>query len=137
MIHKEHLQPIVLKPNEGRTYDCGKMQATFKADEEETNYNYSVSEWWMDANSKGPGIHLHKENDEIFYILDGTASIFIDDDWINAEKGTFIRVPSNTLHDFENRTSKRMGLLNFFLPGGFEGRMPSIVKWFKENPHSK
>ena len=137
MKYRKQLQPIILQPNEGRNYNCGSMTAVFKADEEETNFNYCVSEWWMDANSKGPGKHLHKENDEIFYILEGTASLLIDDDWIDVEKGSFVRIPSNTLHDFENRTDKRMGFLNFFIPGGFEGKMPSIVKWFKENPNSK
>ena len=37
-------------------------------------------------------------------------------------------------HDFENRTDERVGLLNVFLPGGFEENMPAIVKWFADNP---
>ena len=37
------------------------------------------------------------------------------------------------MHDFENRTDKKMGLLNFYIPGGFEKHMPAIVKWFEEN----
>jgi hypothetical protein len=26
-----------------------------------------------------------------------------------------------------------VGVLNFFIPGGFERNMPSIVKWFEDN----
>lgn len=126
-------QPIILKPNEGRKYNMGAMTAIFKADEAETNCGYSISEWWLDPHSQGSGPHLHEENVEVFYVLEGTASLLIGDEWIDAKKGTFIRIPANTLHDFENRTDQRMGLLNFYIPGGFERDMPSIVDWFKEN----
>ncbi len=126
-------QSIVLRPNEGRKYNMGFMQAVFKADEDETDCGYSISEWWLDANSDGPGGHLHENNDEIFYIIEGRLSILIGDEWIEAEKGSFIRIPANTLHDFANRTNSRAGLLNFFIPGGFERNMPAIVKWFEDN----
>ncbi len=126
-------KPIILRNGEGRKYNCGSMQAVFKADEEETNEKYSVSEWWIDPQSEGPGAHFHEENDEVFYVLEGTPSIRIGDQWVEAEKGTFLRIPAQTLHDFANRTNSPAGLLNFFIPGGFERNMPSIVRWFEEN----
>lgn len=130
---KEKDEPIILKPNEGRTYKMGTMTAVFKADETETDCNYSVSEWWLEPHSKGSGPHLHQHNTEVFYVLEGIASILIEDEWIDAEKGAFVRIPANTTHDFENRTDSLMGLLNFYIPGGFERNMPSIVKWFEKN----
>ena len=36
-------------------------------------------------------------------------------------------------HDFRNGTGKRTGILNFYIPGGFERNMPEIVKWFAAN----
>ncbi len=57
---------IFLSPNGGRTYNMGAMQAVFKADEEETQARYSISEWWLEPHSHGPGAHLHEENDEVF-----------------------------------------------------------------------
>lgn len=128
-----HDEAIILQAGEGRRYACGTMTAIFKADENETKEKYSVSEWWLDPNSTGPGAHLHEENDEVFYVLEGTTTFLVGDKWIDAAKGTFLRIPANTLHDFENRTSERSGVLNFFVPGGFERNMPAIVKWFEEN----
>jgi mannose-6-phosphate isomerase-like protein (cupin superfamily) len=124
---------IVLKADEGRKYNCGKMTAIFKADEEETKQKYSISEWWQEPHSEGPGAHKHEDNDEVFYVLEGTTSFLIGDKWIDAEKGTFLRIPAKTMHDFANRTDHKTGILNFFIPGGFERNMPSIVKWFEEN----
>ena len=125
---------LLLPPGQGRTYQCGTMTAIFKADEEETNEKYSISEWWLEPHSTGPGMHQHENNDEVFYVLEGTASLLVGDGRITAEKGTFIQIPAKTDHDFENRTDQKAGLLNFFIPGGFERNMPAIVKWFEENP---
>lgn len=129
----EHRNTIILESGKGRVYHCGTMTAIFKADENETNEQYSVSEWWLQPNSAGPGAHAHEENDEVFYVLEGTTSFLIGDRWIDAHKGTFVRIPAKTIHNFENRTSERSGVLNFFIPGGFERNMPAIVKWFETN----
>ena len=45
---------IVLAPMAGRIYDMGRISAIFKADEEETQARYSVSEWWLEPRTKGP-----------------------------------------------------------------------------------
>ena len=70
-------ESIILKKGEGRTYACGTMTAIFKADEEETKEKYSISEWWLDPKSTGPGAHLHEENDEVFYVIAGNPSVLV------------------------------------------------------------
>lgn len=130
---KDHNETLILTERQGRVYNCGTMTAIFKADENETQEKYSVSEWWLEPSSDGPGAHLHKENDEVFYVLEGTTSFLVGDKWVEADKGTFLRIPAGTIHDFKNKTNKKSGVLNFFIPGGFERNMPSIVKWFEDN----
>ena len=124
---------IVLGPDGGRVYEMKTLRAVFKADGAETGNRYSVSEWWLDAHKPGPGAHKHDDNDEIFYVLEGTPSILLGEHWVDAPKGSFIRIPAGVTHDFENRTGDRIGLLNFFIPGGFEPMMPMIVDWFDQN----
>ena len=123
-------KPIVLPPGGGRAYPMGRVDAVFKADGEETASRYSISEWWLEPKTKGPGAHSHDE-DDVFYVLEGTMSLFIGDRWIEAEKGTFVLVPGGTLHDFENRTAARAGVLNVSAPGPFEPDMPGIAEWFR------
>ena len=138
MKHKKHkLDEIILKPGEGRIYNCGTMTAIFKVDENETEEKYSDSEWWLAPNSEGPGAHKHEQNDEVFYVLEGTPSFLVGEKWLDAEKETFLRVPANTVHDFANRTNEKAGILIFFIPGGFERDMPSIVKWFEDLSNPK
>lgn len=134
MKHKnDSTTALLLTEGQGRVYQCGTMTAIFKADENETNEKYSISEWWLEPNSDGPGAHQHEDNDEVFYGIAGVASVLVGDRWVDVGKGTFLRIPAKTVHDFANRTNEKCGLLNFFIPGGFERNMPSIVKWFEDN----
>jgi mannose-6-phosphate isomerase-like protein (cupin superfamily) len=111
----------------------GPLSAVFKADGSETGQAYSISEWWLDPHTKGPGTHQHAE-DDVFYVLAGTMSVMVGDEWIDATTGSFVLVPGNTPHDFENRGSERAGMLNVSAPGDFEQAMPGIAEWFRERP---
>ena len=121
---------IFLPPGGGRFYQAGPMQATFKADGRETDDAYSVSEWWLEPGDPGPGPHSHEANVEMFYVLEGTMHFLAGDRWIDAARGSFLRIPAGVTHDFENRSGERAGALNLFLPGGFEPMMLAIVDWF-------
>jgi mannose-6-phosphate isomerase-like protein (cupin superfamily) len=128
----EERSAIVLAPGEGREYRMGRISAIFKADATETKNGYSISEWWLEPNTKGPGAHSHPE-DDIFYVIEGTMTILVGERCIDAPKGSFVLVPAGITHDFENRSSARAGVLNFSYPGNFEQHMPSIVEWFTNN----
>jgi mannose-6-phosphate isomerase-like protein (cupin superfamily) len=125
--------PVVLGPGEGRPYPMGRISAIFKADGPETQARYSISEWWIEPNTKGPGAHSHPE-DDIFFVIGGTMSVLVGDDWTHAATGSFILVPGGTSHDFENRGTVRAGVLNLSIPGEFEQHMPGIAGWFIDNP---
>jgi mannose-6-phosphate isomerase-like protein (cupin superfamily) len=126
-------RPVVLGPGEGRAYPMGRISAVFKADGAETGQRYSISEWWLDPHTKGPGMHSHPE-DDVFYVLAGTISVLVGAEWVEASTGSFVLVPGNVTHDFENRGWERAGMLNVSAPGNFEEHMPSIARWFAEHP---
>ena len=124
---------LFLPPGGGRSYPMGRISAVFKADGDETHGGYSISEWRLEAHTQGPGAHSHEE-DDIFYVIEGTMSILVDDRWIDAPEGSFVLAPGGLTHDFENRSSRRAGVLNFSIPGDFEKNMPAIAEYFAENP---
>lgn len=80
-------KPVVLAPGEGRSYPMGRISAVFKADGSESAERYSISEWWLEPHTKGPGAHLHPE-DDIFYVVEGTMSILVGDEWTHANRGS-------------------------------------------------
>ena len=124
---------LILRPGEGRAYPMGSISAIFKADGSETASRYSISEWWLEPHTQGPGAHSHPE-DDVFFVIDGTMSFLVDGEWIDAPKGSFVLVPGGSTHDFENRSAARAGALNFSVPGNFEQHMPSIAQWFADHP---
>ena len=111
----------------------GGMSSVFKADADETDGKYSISEWWLEPNTQGPGAHSHPE-DDAFFVLEGTMSFLIGDEWIDCPKGSFVLAPAGSTHDFQNRTTARAGALNISAPGDFEQNMGMIVEWFAKNP---
>jgi mannose-6-phosphate isomerase-like protein (cupin superfamily) len=130
---RERRAPIVLDPGAGRRYSMGPISAVFKADGAETADGYSISEWWLEPHTTGPGPHAHPE-DDVFYVVEGTMSFLVGGEWIDAPAGSFVLVPGGATHDFENRSGARTGVLNVSCPGGFEHNMPSIVEWFADHP---
>ena len=117
-----------VSPGDGRAYDLGpRLSAVFKAETDA----YSISEWWMEPDTPGPGAHFHPE-DDLFYVLEGTLRMFLEGQWFDAPAGSFVRVPGGVAHDFENRSTARVGFLNVSTPGGFEADMPGIAAWFRE-----
>jgi len=125
---------VFIEPERGRTYDMGRIAAIFKADGEETENQCSVSEWWIEPNTKGFGAHSHATEVELFYVLEGTMTFLVGDQWRDAKKGTFIFIPPGVRHDFENRSKQSAGVLNIYMGGPFEMNMPKIVEWFAEHP---
>jgi mannose-6-phosphate isomerase-like protein (cupin superfamily) len=124
---------IFLGPRAGRSYQAGPMRAVFKADGEETDDRYCVSEWWLEAGEPGPGPHSHEDNVELFYVIEGTMSLLAGDTWFDAPAGSFLRIPAGVTHDLQNRGTARAGVLNVFLPGGFEVMMPAVVDYFADH----
>ena len=123
-------RPVVLAPGEGRAYPMGRISAVFKADEAETESRYSVSEWWLEPRTQGPGAHSHAE-DDLFYVIEGIMSLRVGDEWFECPKGSFVLVPGGVTHDFENRGDVRHeeAALDRALPEG-----PGIAEWFAEHP---
>ena len=123
---------IVLADGEGRAYPMGRLAAVFKADGAESDGLYSISEWWLNPHTPGPGPHSHPE-DDVFYVIEGTVSFLMDDSWVDASKGAFVLAPGGITHDFENRSDGRAGFVNCSAPGDFEQRMPDIAKSLSQN----
>lgn len=69
----------------------------------------------------GPPPHVHYEQEEAFYVLEGTFTFQSGDTTIEARPGSFVWVPRGTVHTFKNAgpgTGK--GLFTNTLPGAHE-----------------
>jgi quercetin dioxygenase-like cupin family protein len=72
-----------------------------------------------------PGVrvpeHVHRGNDEAYYILDGTYRFKVGDDVADASAGTFIFIPRGTPHAWANIGANPGRVAVIFTPAGMAG----------------
>ena len=68
----------------------------------------------------GPPPHIHRNEDETFYVVEGECSIRLDDEVVTAGPGDFVNVPRGRLHCFRNEGTSPMRMILTFAPAGIE-----------------
>jgi quercetin dioxygenase-like cupin family protein len=68
----------------------------------------------------GPPPHIHRREDETFYVVEGECSILLGEDWITAGAGDFVNVPRGAVHRFQNQGAETMRMILTFTPAGIE-----------------
>src|SRR5215212_1045370 len=68
----------------------------------------------------GPPPHIHRNEDETFYVLEGACTFRLGDETIVAGPGDFVNVPRGTVHCFRNDGTAPVRLVLSFSPAGME-----------------
>lgn len=68
----------------------------------------------------GPPPHIHRNEDETFYVVEGDVEVLLGDPIVIATAGDFVNVPRGTLHRFHNAGSAPARLILTFSPAGIE-----------------
>lgn len=66
-----------------------------------------------------PPLHVHRREDEAFYLLEGRMTFFVGDRELAAEPGTLVFCPRGVPHSFTVDTDEAR-LLQLCAPGGLE-----------------
>ena len=109
---------LVLDPNEGKLLQISDHPITFKATRNDTNGAYSLFE--ANLVGGGPGQHIHTDEDEALYILEGELNVKLGEEIFLAESGSFVFLPRNVLHTFWRANEKPVKLLVIISPPEFE-----------------
>ena len=91
----------------------------FLATGEETNNAFFQFEATVPSGA-GPPPHIHRREDETFYIVSGSLEILIGDSTYQAKAGDFVFVPRGTVHRFKNVSDRTAVQLVTFVPAGME-----------------
>jgi mannose-6-phosphate isomerase-like protein (cupin superfamily) len=67
--------------------------------------------------------HVHAEEDDAFYILEGELTFTFGDEQAPAPPGTFVLVPPGVQHGFRNDGAVPVRMLNIHAPAGFDRRI--------------
>jgi quercetin dioxygenase-like cupin family protein len=91
---------------------------TVKAGGAETGHAFSQIET-DDPRGSGPPLHLHHNEDETFYILEGEVTVLVGDERIDLKAGDYVFAPRGIAHAYVVR-SERARMLVTASPGGVE-----------------
>lgn len=83
----------------------------------------NVSVITMAAGAHGPETHLHADEDDVFYVLEGELTFVLDEGDVPAPQGTFVLVPPGVSHTFKNPLDTPSRVLNIHAPAGFDRRL--------------
>ena len=69
----------------------------------------------------GPPLHIHRAEDEFFYVLNGEFNFQLGDCIKRTPAGSFVFIPKDMVHTFQHVGPEPGVLLGSVHPGGFEG----------------
>jgi quercetin dioxygenase-like cupin family protein len=123
-----------IKPTKSIAYDRGRRSLdrsvwyngslmTFLATGEDTQGRFALIEA-VGRKGNSPPPHIHRREDETFYVLEGEVVVTVGGRTMKAVPGTMVYLPRNVPHTFAVE-SEQARMLVLLTPAGFEG-------WFKE-----
>jgi quercetin dioxygenase-like cupin family protein len=68
----------------------------------------------------GPPPHIHRNEEETFYIVEGEADFRLGDRVVTAGVGDFVNVPRGTVHNFHNASDALLRMILTFTPANME-----------------
>ena len=68
----------------------------------------------------GPPLHIHRNEDETFYVVEGECDFQLGDDTLTAGAGDFVNVPRGSVHRFHNAGTEPVRMVLTFTPSGIE-----------------
>jgi quercetin dioxygenase-like cupin family protein len=98
----------------------------FLAGAEETGGSLTILES-TPAGGEGPPFHVHAEQDEVVYVLEGEFRFRLEDEVSAAPPGSMMFIRRGTQHSWQNTGSEPGRLLVAFVPGA-----PGMERFFRE-----
>lgn len=106
---------------------AGEM-VTIHAGGEETGGQF---DFMVTTVEPGPGVvplHIHHENDETFYVLDGTLEARVGDETMRLEAGAFVMMPRGVPHTWRNASDEPSQFVCMYTPGNHFGVLQELAQ---------
>lgn len=109
---------IIRMPGEGKQVQLAGHPMAFLVTGEATRHT-SMFEWTMPPGFS-TGLHVHRVQEETFYVLEGECEWQVGDQRIRALPGTYLFLPPGVPHNIANATSQPARVLMTVSPPGHE-----------------
>ena len=113
----EDAKPQIVPPGTARTLEFPGAFTTVLLEAPATRGDVAVLEFVVAPRSFGAPPHVHHDEDEYFYVLDGEVQFLNEDQVVAAPQGTFAAMTRGHLHAFWNASDAPARLLLAIAPG--------------------
>jgi quercetin dioxygenase-like cupin family protein len=117
---------VIRMPGEGKELALVGEPLAFLVTGENTKHT-SMFEWTVPAGFS-TGLHVHRVQEETFYVLEGECAWQIGDRQICARPGTYVFIPPGIPHNIRNATDKPAKLIMTVSPPGHEHYFEELAK---------
>jgi mannose-6-phosphate isomerase-like protein (cupin superfamily) len=114
-----NLKPFLLPPTQPLAHN-GTMAIRTWVRSTMTGGVYSCVECAVAPKIMGPPPHLHKELDELMFVLEGTASVMVENEEVQIPAGGWHFRPRNLRHTFWNASDQPLRFVDMYFNQPFE-----------------
>lgn len=111
-------QAIIRRPGEGKSVRLGGHPMAFLVTGEDTKHT-SMFEWMIPPGFS-TGLHVHRVQEETFYVLEGECRWQVGDEQVRAGPGTYLFLPPGVPHNIANASETPARVLMTVSPPGHE-----------------
>jgi len=120
-------KPQIVLPGTARTIDFPGSLTTVLLEGHATQGDVAVVEFLVAPRSFGAPPHVHHDEDEYFYVLEGEIRFLDEGKTVVAPAGTFAAMTRGHLHAFWNASDRPARLLMAVAPGEFATFFDEVV----------
>ncbi len=124
---------VFVDSSAGKTWNIFGLTIVGKVMSEQTNGSYAVVMSTTPPDG-GPPLHVHENEDELFYVVEGKYEFTCGEERFVATKGALLHLPRGIPHRFRNIGQTPGVLMNTITPGGFEHFFDEIDQLPKDEP---
>ena len=110
-------RPVIVPPGQG--HRVGNVEFLART-AESPRFNFGIIEI---AAGRVLEEHVHADEDDAFYILEGELTFTFGEEEAPAPPGTFVLIPPGVEHGFRNDGADAVRMLNIHAPAGFDRRI--------------
>ena len=111
--------PIIVVPDGGNVLNIAGGEFIHKVKSQDTNNVFSVIQI-VTPPGKGVSVHVHENEDELVYVLEGEIEVSLGDQTMLAVPGVMALLPRGIPHGFTNVGDKPSVVIDTILPGQFD-----------------
>jgi quercetin dioxygenase-like cupin family protein len=118
--------PIIRMPAENKGIMLGGHPMAFLVTAKDTKHT-SMFDWTIPAGF-ATGLHVHRLQEETFYMLEGECEWHVGDQVVRATPGTYLFIPPGVPHNITNVSEKPARVLMTVSPPGHEQYFEEVAQ---------